>query len=58
MRLNIISLAENPLREAQLAWIKQHRPRFVWIAGGDISPIKNCCKCGIGVVYIARMMPC
>jgi malonyl CoA-acyl carrier protein transacylase len=51
--LNIISLAENPFRETQLAWIKQHRPRFVWIAGGDISPIKELLQCGIGVVYIA-----
>jgi malonyl CoA-acyl carrier protein transacylase len=51
--LNVISLAENPFRETQLAWIKQHRPRFVWIAGGDISPIKELLQCGIGVVYIA-----
>ncbi len=51
--LNIVALAENPFREAQLAWIKKHRPRFVWIAGGDVSPIKGLLQCGIGVVYIA-----
>jgi malonyl CoA-acyl carrier protein transacylase len=51
--VNVISLAENPFRETQLAWIKQHRPRFVWIAGGDLSPIKDLLQCGIGVVYIA-----
>jgi len=51
--LNIVALAENPYRDAQLAWIKKHRPRFVWIAGGDVSPIKELLQCGIGVVYIA-----
>lgn len=51
--VNIVSLAENPFRETHLAWIKQHRPRFVWIAGGDLSPIKELLQCGIGVVYIA-----
>jgi len=29
-----VSLAENPFRESHLAWIKRHRPRFVWIAEG------------------------
>ncbi len=51
--VNIVSLAENPFREAHLAWIKRHRPRFVWIAGGDLSPIKELLQCGIGVAYIA-----
>jgi malonyl CoA-acyl carrier protein transacylase len=51
--VNIISLAENPFRETQLDWIKKNRPRFVWIAGGDISPIRDLLDCGIGVVYIA-----
>jgi malonyl CoA-acyl carrier protein transacylase len=51
--VNIISLAENRFRESQLEWIKKTRPRFVWIAGGDISPIKKLLECGIGVVYIA-----
>jgi malonyl CoA-acyl carrier protein transacylase len=51
--VNVVSLAENPFRETHLAWIKQHRPRFVWIAGGDLSPIKDLLECGIGVAYIA-----
>ncbi|OGV79548.1 MAG: acyl transferase [Lentisphaerae bacterium RIFOXYB12_FULL_65_16] len=51
--VNVVSLAENPFRETHLAWIKQQRPRFVWIAGGDISPIKELLECGIGVAYIA-----
>jgi malonyl CoA-acyl carrier protein transacylase len=51
--VNVVSLAENPFREAHLAWIKRHRPRFVWIAGGDLSPIRELLQCGIGVVYIA-----
>ncbi len=51
--VNVVSLAENPFRETHLAWIKQHRPRFVWIAGGDLSPIRELLECGIGVAYIA-----
>ena len=51
--VNVVSLAENPFRETHLAWIKQHRPRFVWIAGGDLSPIKELLACGIEVAYIA-----
>ena len=51
--VNVVSLAENPFRETHLAWIKQHRPRFVWIAGGDLSPLRELLQCGIGVVYIA-----
>jgi malonyl CoA-acyl carrier protein transacylase len=51
--VNIISLAENPFRGTQLDWIKKTKPRFVWIAGGDISPIRELLECGIGVVYIA-----
>jgi malonyl CoA-acyl carrier protein transacylase len=51
--VNVVSLAENPFRETHLAWIKQHRPRFVWIAGGDLSPIKELLECRIEVVYIA-----
>jgi malonyl CoA-acyl carrier protein transacylase len=51
--VNVVSLAENPFRETHLAWIKKHRPRFVWIAGGDLSPIRELLQCGIGVVYIA-----
>ena len=51
--VNVVSLAENPFRETHLAWIKQHRPRFVWIAGGDLSPIRELLECRIEVVYIA-----
>ena len=51
--VNVVSLAENPFRETHLAWIKQHRPRFVWIAGGDLAPIRELLECGIGVAYIA-----
>jgi len=36
--VNVVSLAENPFRETHLAWIKKQRPRFVVIAGGDLSP--------------------
>ena len=51
--LNIVSLAENPFREAQLAWIKKHRPRFVVIAGGDLSPLRELKTSGLEVIYIA-----
>jgi malonyl CoA-acyl carrier protein transacylase len=51
--VNVVSLAENLFRETHLDWIKQHRPPFVWIAGGDLSPIRELLQCGIGVVYIA-----
>jgi NAD(P)H-dependent flavin oxidoreductase YrpB (nitropropane dioxygenase family) len=51
--VNIVSLAENPFRETQLAWIKQHKPRFVVIAGGDLSPLRELMECGMEVIYIA-----
>ncbi|WP_319585642.1 SDR family NAD(P)-dependent oxidoreductase [uncultured Desulfobulbus sp.] len=51
--VNIVSLAENPFRASQLAWIKKHQPRFVVIAGGDLSPLKELLECGIEVIYIA-----
>jgi malonyl CoA-acyl carrier protein transacylase len=51
--VNVISLAENPFREVHLAWIKKHKPRFVVIAGGDLSPLKELIACGIEVMYIA-----
>ena len=51
--VNIVSLAENPFRETQLAWIKKHRPRFVVIAGGDLSPLRTLMACGLEVMYIA-----
>jgi len=51
--VNIVSLAENPFREAQLAWIKKLKPRFVVIAGGDLSPLRELMECGMEVIYIA-----
>ena len=51
--VNLVSLAENPFRETHLNWIKKQRPRFVVIAGGDLSPLRELIKCGISVIYIA-----
>ncbi len=51
--VNIVSLAENPFRETQLTWIKKHQPRFVVIAGGDLSPLRELMACGLEVIYIA-----
>jgi malonyl CoA-acyl carrier protein transacylase len=51
--VNIVSLAENPFRETQLAWIKKQRPRFAVIAGGDLSSVRELMECGIGIMYIA-----
>jgi len=50
--VNVVSLAENPFRETHLAWIKKQRPRFVVIAGGDLSPLRQLIECGIEVIYI------
>ncbi|MDW7709637.1 MAG: SDR family NAD(P)-dependent oxidoreductase [Deferrisomatales bacterium] len=51
--VNVIALAENRCRETHLAWIKKHRPRLVWVAGGDLSPVKELLELGLAVVYIA-----
>ena len=51
--VNLISLAENPFRETHLAWIKRQSPRFVVIAGGDLSPVRQLLEGGIEVIYIA-----
>jgi malonyl CoA-acyl carrier protein transacylase len=51
--VNIVSLAENPFRETHLAWIKKHKPRFVVIAGGDLSPLRELIEYGMEVIYIA-----
>jgi malonyl CoA-acyl carrier protein transacylase len=51
--VNVVSLAENPFRETHLFWIKKNRPRFVVIAGGDLSPLRELMECGIEVIYIA-----
>ena len=51
--VNVVSLVENPFRETQLAWIKKQRPRFVVIAGGDLSPLRELIESGLEVMYIA-----
>lgn len=51
--VNVVSLVENPFRKTHLAWIKKQRPRFVVIAGGDLSLLREFIACGIGVIYIA-----
>jgi NAD(P)H-dependent flavin oxidoreductase YrpB (nitropropane dioxygenase family) len=51
--VNVVSLLENPFRETHLAWIKKHRPRFVVVAGGDLSPLRELIESGIGVMFIA-----
>ncbi|MGZ3472821.1 MAG: NAD(P)H-dependent flavin oxidoreductase, partial [Isosphaeraceae bacterium] len=51
--VNVVSLAENPFRETHLAWIKKQKPRFVVIAGGDLSPVRELIECGIAIIYIA-----
>jgi malonyl CoA-acyl carrier protein transacylase len=51
--VNVVTLAENPFRETHLAWIKRHRPRFVTIAGGDLSPLPELIESGLEVIYIA-----
>jgi malonyl CoA-acyl carrier protein transacylase len=51
--VNFISLAENPFREMHLTWIKKLRPRFVVIAGGDLTPVRELLECGLDVMYIA-----
>ena len=51
--VNVVSLAENPCRQVHLDWIKQHRPRFVVIAGGNLSFARELLECGLEVMYIA-----
>jgi NAD(P)H-dependent flavin oxidoreductase YrpB (nitropropane dioxygenase family) len=51
--LNVVTLAENPFREIHLAWIKQQRPRFVVVAGGDLSHLRELLECGLEVIYLA-----
>ena len=51
--VNVVSLTENPFRDMHLAWIKEHRPRFAVIAGGDVSAIRELMESGIDVMYIA-----
>ncbi|MDQ7784559.1 MAG: SDR family NAD(P)-dependent oxidoreductase [Desulfomonilaceae bacterium] len=51
--VNVITLAENPHRDEQLAWIKQTRPRFAVIAAGEPSHAAELLADGIDVIYIA-----
>ena len=51
--VNVITLAENPHREVQLAWISDVKPRFAVIAAGEPSHGVQLMACGINVIYIA-----
>jgi malonyl CoA-acyl carrier protein transacylase len=51
--VNVITLAENPYREEQLAWIREKRPRFAVIAAGEPSFAKRFLEEGIEPIYIA-----
>ena len=51
--VNFLALPENPHRELQLAWIKEHRPRFVVIAAGDPVYARKLRQEGLEVMYLA-----
>ncbi len=51
--VNVVTLAENPFRDAQLAWIKETKPAFAVIAAGEPSHARDLMEQGIGVIYIA-----
>lgn len=51
--VNVVTLNENPFREAQLAWIKRTRPRFAVIAAGEPSHAADLLSAGIETFYIA-----
>ncbi len=51
--INVITLAENPHRADQLAWIRAARPRFAVIAAGEPSHAREFLESGIQVIYIA-----
>lgn len=51
--VNVITLAENPHRDIQLAWIKEKKPRFAVIAAGEPSHGAQLIAEGIDVIYIA-----
>ncbi|MBI5569288.1 MAG: SDR family NAD(P)-dependent oxidoreductase [Desulfomonile tiedjei] len=51
--VNVITLQENPQRQAQLQWIRANRPRFAVIAAGEPSHAKELQADGIDTVYIA-----
>ncbi|MEJ2719224.1 MAG: nitronate monooxygenase, partial [Deltaproteobacteria bacterium] len=51
--VNIITLNENPHREAQLAWIRSNKPRFAVIAAGEPSHARDLLESGTEVIYRA-----
>ncbi|HMK33423.1 MAG TPA: SDR family NAD(P)-dependent oxidoreductase [Desulfomonilaceae bacterium] len=51
--VNVITLAENPHRSTQLAWIRETRPRFAVIAAGEPSHAAELMEHGIEAMYIA-----
>ena len=51
--VNVVALAENPFRDAHLVWLKKHKPRFVVVAGGDLSALRELLESGMEVIYIA-----
>ncbi len=51
--VNIMTLAENPFRDEQLAWIEETRPPFVVIAAGDPGYAARLREQGMEVIYIA-----
>ena len=51
--VNVITLSENPHRDAQLAWIRETKPRFAVIAAGEPSHAAELIAAGVEVIYIA-----
>jgi malonyl CoA-acyl carrier protein transacylase len=51
--VNVITLAENPHRSAQLEWIRATKPRFAVIAAGEPSHAAELMEHGIEAIYIA-----
>ncbi len=51
--VNVITLAENPHRDEQLAWILSMKPKFAVIAAGEPSHAEDLLQAGIEVIYIA-----
>ncbi len=51
--VNVIALAENPHRDAQLRWIRENKPRFAVIAAGEPSHAEDLLAHGVEAIYIA-----
>lgn len=51
--VNILTLPENPYRQAQLAWILEQRPRFAVVAAGEPAQGKPLLDAGVDAFYIA-----